>query len=105
MRGRVIRMGVRPVCRASMPDDLESIPENRLANSEGDALATAPTPATPPPTVGKPLASFGAVSHVLLKPCFLHSSLIGSPASASRRKPMICSSLHRFFIGPISISG
>ena len=30
---------------------------------------------------------------------------VGSPASASRRKPMICSSVYRFFIGPISISG
>ena len=32
-------------------------------------------------------------------------AVAGSPASASRRKPMICSSVYRFFIGPISISG
>ncbi|MBL0943917.1 MAG: helix-turn-helix domain-containing protein [Hydrogenophaga sp.] len=36
---------------------------------------------------------------------WLNSSLTGSPASASRRKPMICSSVYRFFIGPISFSG
>jgi hypothetical protein len=32
-------------------------------------------------------------------------SSTGSPASASRRKPVICFSLQRFFIGPISVSG
>ena len=33
-----------------------------------------------------------------LKPCLRHSALIGKPASASRKKQMICSSLNRFFL-------
>ena len=37
--------------------------------------------------------------------CWLHSGLTGMPASASRRTPRICSSVYRFFIGPIPISG
>jgi hypothetical protein len=31
------------------------------------------------------------------KPCRRHSSFTGMPVSASRRKPMICSSVNRFF--------
>ena len=33
-----------------------------------------------------------------LKPWLRHSALIRKPASASRKKAMICSSLHRFFL-------
>ena len=33
-----------------------------------------------------------------LQPCVRHSAVIGRPASASRKKPMLCSARHRFFL-------
>jgi hypothetical protein len=45
-----------------------------------------------------PNLAFQASQLGSLNPCFLHSSLLGSPASASLKNPMICSSLNRFFL-------
>lgn len=49
--------------------------------------------------------AFQAWSLNWLKLCFRRSSLIGSQASSPHKKPMICSSAHRFFIGSIFVSG
>src|SRR5690606_26894142 len=40
-----------------------------------------------------------------LKPCLRHSSLTGVPAAACFRKPMICSSVYRFFMSVLSSDG
>ena len=42
-------------------------------------------------------------SEASLKPDFRYSALIGKPASAPRPKPMICSSLHRFFLSNLRL--
>lgn len=39
------------------------------------------------------------------KPCRRHSFLIAIPVSASRRKPMICSSVKRFFTSNLLVGG